>query len=143
MKRLPQNDDVLVARAVHVHEVRPPLRRDTVEAAHRAEHPRDLAEVSRKIAREPRRFYFLAHPPDTPPVGRRDTEFELLAQRARKDSADVARVSAAAASVRMEVGEKDAFQVLPLIITSRLRSTLIAFALGAASVAAFAPLGFF
>jgi len=33
--------------------------------------------------------------------------------------------------------------VLPLIITSRLRSTLIAFALGAASVAAFAPLGFF
>jgi apolipoprotein N-acyltransferase len=43
----------------------------------------------------------------------------------------------------MEVGEKDAFQVLPLIITSRLRSTLIAFALGAASVAAFAPLGFF
>src|SRR5947207_1353422 len=33
--------------------------------------------------------------------------------------------------------------VLPLIITSGLRSTLIAFALGAASVAAFAPLGFF
>jgi apolipoprotein N-acyltransferase len=44
----------------------------------------------------------------------------------------------------MEVGEKDAFQVvLPLIITSSLRSTFIAFALGAASVAAFAPLGFF
>jgi apolipoprotein N-acyltransferase len=35
------------------------------------------------------------------------------------------------------------FKVLPLIITSRLRSTFIAFALGAASVAAFAPLGFF
>jgi apolipoprotein N-acyltransferase len=35
------------------------------------------------------------------------------------------------------------FKVLPLIITPRLRSTLIAFALGAASVAAFAPLGFF
>jgi apolipoprotein N-acyltransferase len=33
--------------------------------------------------------------------------------------------------------------VLPLIITSRLRSTLIALALGAASVAAFAPLGIF
>ena len=33
--------------------------------------------------------------------------------------------------------------VLPLIITSSLRSTLIAFALGAAAVAAFAPLGFF
>lgn len=33
--------------------------------------------------------------------------------------------------------------VLPLIITSGLRSTLIAFALGAASVAAFAPLGWF
>ena len=33
--------------------------------------------------------------------------------------------------------------VLPLIITSRLRSTFIAFALGAASVAAFAPLGLF
>jgi apolipoprotein N-acyltransferase len=44
----------------------------------------------------------------------------------------------------VEIGEKNAFQVvLPLIITSRLRSTLIAFALGAASVAAFAPLALF
>jgi len=33
--------------------------------------------------------------------------------------------------------------VLPLIITSRLRSPLIAFALGALAVASFAPLGFF
>ena len=33
--------------------------------------------------------------------------------------------------------------MLPLIITSRLRSPLIAFALGALAVAAFAPLGFF
>jgi len=33
--------------------------------------------------------------------------------------------------------------VLPLIITSRLRSPLIAFAFGALAVAAFAPLGFF
>ena len=33
--------------------------------------------------------------------------------------------------------------VLPLIITSRLRSSLIAFAIGALAVAAFAPFGFF
>ena len=33
--------------------------------------------------------------------------------------------------------------MLPLIITSRLRSPLIAFALGALAVAAFAPLGLF
>jgi apolipoprotein N-acyltransferase len=52
-------------------------------------------------------------------------------------------MAAAAAGMRMEVGEEDSLQVLPLIITSRLRSPLIAFAFGALAVAAFAPLGFF
>src|SRR3954471_969871 len=144
VKRLPQHHDVLTARAVHVHEIGPPLGSNLLEAPHRAQHLRDLAEMSRKIARERRRLEFAAQSPHARVGGCRDTELELLAQFARQDGADVTRVAAAAARVRVEIGEKNAFQVvLPLIITSRLRSTLIAIALGAASVAAFAPLALF
>ena len=88
-------------------EIRRPLPVDRLEAAHRAEHLRNLLHVARKRTGEGACAERATRGPNAGAFRRSDAEVELPAQLTLEDGADVARVPAAAVLVRMKVSEQN------------------------------------